>query len=54
MTAKNNSLAMAEQCACRCIHEDRIEHARKTALGEEENVRLAQLFKAMGDSSRLA
>ncbi len=40
-------------CQFRCIHEDRIEGARKTALSEEEGVKLAQLFKALGDLTRL-
>jgi len=42
-----------EQCNCRCIHQDRIDHAREQALAERENEELAALFKAMGDSNRL-
>ncbi len=42
-----------EQCACRCIHQDRVQEARDHALPTKENERLAALFKAMGDPNRL-
>ncbi len=42
-----------DQCECRCIHQDRIDRARAAALDGEENARMAQLFKAMGDPNRL-
>jgi DNA-binding transcriptional ArsR family regulator len=42
-----------ELCECRCIHEDRIAQAHKLQLDNQENERLAQLFKAMGDPNRL-
>jgi len=42
-----------DKCSCRQIHEDRIDEARKTALTDNENVRLAQLYKALGDPTRL-
>ena len=45
--------AQAEQCACRCIHQERVEAAREHALPDRENERLAALFKAMGDPNRL-
>ena len=50
---KNNRRAGEELCHVRCIHEDRIERAKKTGLTEDENVHLCQLFKAMGDVTRL-
>lgn len=40
-------------CACRCIHENRITAATKNGLPEQDNQRMAQLFKAMGDPNRL-
>lgn len=40
-------------CHIRCIHQDRVDKAADMALAENENVRLSQLFKAMGDSTRL-
>lgn len=42
-----------EQCDCRCIHQDRVEAARKHALPQRENEQVAALFKAMGDPNRL-
>ena len=42
-----------DKCSCRLIHEDRIDEARKTALTDNENVCLAQLYKALGDPTRL-
>ena len=42
-----------EQCACRCIHQDRVDAARDYALASRENEQLAALFKAMGDPNRL-
>jgi len=40
-------------CSCRCIHEDRVAAAREEAVAEQENQRMARLFKAMGDENRL-
>ena len=40
-------------CDCRCIHKNRVTAAADDALPEEENLRMAQLFKAMGDGNRL-
>ncbi len=40
-------------CDCRCIHEKRVTAASDEALPEQENQRMAQLFKAMGDANRL-
>lgn len=42
-----------DRCNCRFIHEDRIERARESELDVDENNRLAQLFKAMADTTRL-
>ena len=43
----------AEQCDCRCIHQDRVDAAHEHALAPMENEQLAALFKAMGDPNRL-
>ncbi|MDW7774126.1 MAG: metalloregulator ArsR/SmtB family transcription factor [Desulfobulbaceae bacterium] len=40
-------------CQVRCIHEDRIDRAAENALQESEHISLSQLFKAMGDITRL-
>jgi len=42
-----------DKCSCRCIHEDRIDRARESALNNDDNSHLSQLFKAMGDTTRL-
>ena len=42
-----------DRCSFRCINEDRVERARKSELESNENNRLAQLFKAMADTTRL-
>jgi DNA-binding transcriptional ArsR family regulator len=42
-----------EVCACRIIHIGRIEAARKNALDGTEQERMSNLFKVMGDPTRL-
>jgi DNA-binding transcriptional ArsR family regulator len=42
-----------DRCNCRIIHNDRILQANDTALLEKEQEKLANLFKAMGDHTRL-
>lgn len=42
-----------DRCTCRIIHNDRILQANNTALREKEQGKLANLFKAMGDPTRL-
>jgi len=42
-----------DACLCRTINTERIEKARKTALDQDEHDKLANLFKAMGDPTRL-
>jgi len=42
-----------DRCGVRCIHRDRVEKARQTALPADAYARLAELFKAMGDTTRL-
>jgi ArsR family transcriptional regulator, lead/cadmium/zinc/bismuth-responsive transcriptional repressor len=42
-----------EVCDCRIIHAERIAAARRNALNEPDQDRLANLFKAMGDPTRL-
>lgn len=43
----------ADRCGIRCIHQGRVALARSSALATGECDRLAQLFKAMGDCTRL-
>lgn len=43
----------SDTCDIRCIHQERIDLARSTALPAIENDTIAQLFKAMGDPNRL-
>ncbi len=49
--AQNN--IKKDLCDCRCIHETRVADAAAHALPEQDNQRMAQLFKAMGDANRL-
>ena len=42
-----------DRCKCRIIHDERILQANKTALKRSEQEKLANLFKAMGDGTRL-
>lgn len=42
-----------DRCGVRCIHQERVTHARTSALPAVELDQLAQLFKAMGDGTRL-
>ena len=42
-----------DRCDCRCIHQKRVDSAKKHALPSIENDRLAALFKVMGDPNRL-
>ena len=42
-----------DKCQCRLIHEDRVKIARESSLAEVENSKLAQLYKALGDKTRL-
>jgi DNA-binding transcriptional ArsR family regulator len=37
----------------RVVHPDRIENARRDAFSDQELARMAQVFKLLGDSSRL-
>lgn len=43
----------AEVCGVRCIHEDRVDLARKVAVPAKELDRLALTYKALGDPTRL-
>jgi DNA-binding transcriptional ArsR family regulator len=52
MIKKDNLLSL-ERCGVRVLHPDRIEEARKAASPEKEAARLAYLYKALGDSTRL-
>ena len=42
-----------DTCWVRCIHQDRVDDARKSAVPEKELNRLADMYKVMGDPSRL-
>lgn len=42
-----------DRCKCRIIHNDRISQANETALQKSEQEKLANLFKAIGDHTRL-
>lgn len=42
-----------DRCGARCIHQGRIDNAMRSALTEDEYIRLSQFFKAMGDVTRL-
>ena len=54
MDRKNKkNISGSDRCGCRCIHQDRIDAARQDSLAEEQVHQVAQLFKAMGDPSRL-
>ncbi|MEW6500045.1 MAG: ArsR/SmtB family transcription factor [Thermodesulfobacteriota bacterium] len=43
-----------DRCGCRVIHSERIAQARRQALERDEIARMAELFKAVADSSRLS
>ncbi len=43
----------ADRCRCRIIHAERVAGARRKALPEKETAQLAQVFKALGDPTRL-
>ena len=45
--------SVSDLCDCRVIHEDRVINAHENALEQMELERVAQLFKALGDSTRL-
>lgn len=42
-----------DRCSCRLIHQERVEDAKEFALADREHARLAQIFKALGDPTRL-
>ncbi|MBW1781929.1 MAG: winged helix-turn-helix transcriptional regulator [Deltaproteobacteria bacterium] len=44
---------VSDGCAIRVVHLDRVAAAKKEALGEPELDRLAAIFKALGDPTRL-
>lgn len=48
-----NSTDTEDRCQCRIIHAERITGARQKALPESETTQLAQMFKALGDPTRL-
>ena len=42
-----------DKCDCRIIHDDKVNEARQQALGDVAIEDLCQIFKALGDISRL-
>lgn len=42
-----------DRCEVNCIHEDAVNEVRQVLLGEELAVSLAELFKALGDPTRV-
>ena len=42
-----------DKCECRIIHDDKVEEARQKALDDSLIEDLCQIFKALGDPSRL-
>lgn len=42
-----------DRCDCRIIHEEEVEAARADALADKEVLSLSQVFKCLGDPSRL-
>ncbi|WP_456385230.1 ArsR/SmtB family transcription factor [Desulfolithobacter sp.] len=52
-TRDTKEMSGTDRCVCRCIHQDRIDAARKKSLGEHPLRQMVLLFKAMGDPSRL-
>ena len=44
---------LSDRCQCRVIHDDVVERAVQNALQDTEVLRLVNLFKAMGDTSRI-
>jgi len=53
MSAKKNLHQETDRCHVRCIHVDRVERARKTAALPEEIERMAGIFGAISDPTRL-
>lgn len=53
MTTETKENIDADLCAVRVIHLDRVENARREAVEESDLDRLAQTFKALGDTTRL-
>lgn len=47
------SPAFEDKCDIQCIHEENVNEARSVMLGEETNQNLADLFKTLGDATRL-
>ncbi len=45
--------SISDLCDCRVIHEDRVVNAQEKALEPSEIERVSQLFKALGDPTRL-
>jgi DNA-binding transcriptional ArsR family regulator len=53
MTKNSKSLLPLDRCGVRVLHPDRIEEARKAASSEKEATRLASIYKALGDTTRI-
>ena len=44
---------IVDRCEVSCIHEDKVKEVRQRMLEEEAAQSLAQLFKALGDTTRV-
>ncbi|UCG13653.1 MAG: helix-turn-helix transcriptional regulator [Deltaproteobacteria bacterium] len=54
MTSDNQATPLEdERCEVRTIHLDRIKRARTEAIGEQELQCMAQIYKVLGDPTRL-
>ena len=53
MTPEIKEHIEADYCAVRVIHLDRVDRAKREAVEESRLDRLAQTFKALGDTTRL-
>lgn len=53
MIPVSNSCEEDELCDIRHIHLDRVRRARQTRLSDEETIRIAEIFKLLGDPTRL-
>ncbi len=49
----NDTLAEADLCGLRIVHEDRVMSARAGSLEDTDVIGVSDLFKAMGDPTRL-
>ena len=53
MTKNRKSPLSLDRCGVRVLHPDRIEEARNASSSEKEAARLASIYKALGDLTRI-